>query len=70
MFTKRYENFKKANCICKFIRCLLFILALPFMLDYGILLYYDSMLAGLRSNDTFLFYSKWKKNEKKKCIEL
>jgi len=44
MFTKSYENFIKANCICKFIGCILFIVALPFMLDYGILLLYDRLV--------------------------
>jgi len=68
MFSKRYENLKKANCICKFIRCLLFILALPFMLYFGILLFWDSILT--EDNYSFLFYSKWKKNIKEKCIKL
>ena len=41
MFKKRYKNIKEANCFGKFIKSILFIIALPFMLDYGVLLFYD-----------------------------
>ena len=43
MFETWFENIKKANCICKVIISLLFIIALPFILYYGMLLFYDSI---------------------------
>ncbi len=42
MFKKKFKNIKEANCFGKFIKSILFIIALFFMLDYGVLLFYDS----------------------------
>ena len=41
MFNRRCEKIEEANCFGKFIKSILFIIALPFMLEYGVLLFYD-----------------------------
>lgn len=60
MFSNSVLYIKKQRFPCNFILALVFIFAIPFMLYYGMLLFYDSFLVDVFKAKSFLFYSRWK----------